>query len=398
MFALGTDGSGSQSFAIQTPSTGADARCFIRVVDAGGTTQRLFSAVTAGTSRTTPTAFAARYTWSANIDVFTNGRPDNGTLTASAASGAMTDVNNASLIGANRGTDSFAAGAQYGFLGLAWNRALSDAEIASISANPWQLFAAPRPIFPAVAVGGGFSAAAGVATEADSAQGLALTLGLGTSTETDTALGRGLSLGLGLATETDTALNLSALLSSAVGVATETDTALSLTQTQSAAVGVATETDTALALTLAGNVSIAVGMATETDEALALEQPSTASTNNFAGPRIVWKGRINKRWWLRDEDLDEEEPPKAIKKAARAIEKLAKAEASAEKVEKVIAQVVASEPRIDWGAYFNEVAANLAAQQEQMREARRVQLAYIVAQAARVAQDEDDLEALLMLL
>jgi hypothetical protein len=47
------------------------------------------------------------------------------------------------------------------FVGLFWNRVLSDAEVASISANPWQVFAPPRPrVLAAVASGGALSGAA----------------------------------------------------------------------------------------------------------------------------------------------------------------------------------------------------------------------------------------------
>lgn len=127
------------------------------------------------------------------------------------------------------------------------------------------------------------------------------------------------------------------------------------------------------------------------------EPEASTSTNNFAGPRVIWKGRINKRWWLRD-DEEEDEAPKAIKKAAKAIEKLAEEDASPAKVEKILAPILNSAPRINWQAYFDEVAANIAAQNAAMREAHRIQLAYIVAQAARVAQDEDDIEALLLML
>ncbi len=46
------------------------------------------------------------------------------------------------------------------FLAVAYSRAWSDAEIVEFSRNPWRVFApAPRRIWPAAAVGGGFNAA-----------------------------------------------------------------------------------------------------------------------------------------------------------------------------------------------------------------------------------------------
>lgn len=176
---------------------------------------------------------------------------------------------------------------------------------------------------------------------------------------------------------------------------------LALTLDTTLAVQDATHAHTAenLELTVTGSSDLTIQDATHAHSAdnVDLEIPREATGNNFAGPRVIWKGRINKRWWLRD-DEEEDEAPKAIKKAAKAIEKLAEEDASPAKVEKILAPILNSAPRINWQAYFDEVAANIAAQNAAMREAHRIQLAYIVAQAARVAQDEDDIEALLLML
>lgn len=269
----------------------------------------------------------------------------------------------------NHASDSGNAGVA---LVLAWDRVLSDAENAEVIRNPWQLFArtGPRIYMPGTAAGGAANLTIQDAAHAHAADNLALT--------SDSTL----------------ATAEAAHAHAADNLALTTDSTLAVQDASHA------HTADNLDLTVTGSSDLSIQDATHAHYAddVGLETPRESTGNNFAGPRVIWKGRINKRWWLRDEDQDEEEPPKAIKKAARTIEKLAKAGANPAKIQRAIAPIMAAEPRIDWGSYFSEVAANLAAQQEQMREAWRLQLAQIVAQAAIVAQEEDDLEALLMLL
>lgn len=158
-------------------------------------------------------------------------------------------------------------------------------------------------------VAGGFSAAAGIATETDTALALSISLGLGLAQETDTALALGLSAGVGLSTETDSALGLTATQSRAVGMSTETDTALALSVSSGLAVpvGLATETDTALALA----IGIGVGLSTETDSALALTY--TGPTATVARPSSdvsagAWVPSTGSDLWAM---LDEETPSDA---------------------------------------------------------------------------------------
>lgn len=155
LFALGTSGAGNQTFTLQSAQHALSGSATIRGINGGGATQRVFASFPTNSVFSSPIAVVARYSGSANLDLFVNGKIDNGTLNLSGFSGAASGLNNASLLGINRGTDAFASGSQFGSLGLAWNRPLSNAEILSISRNPWQIFLPTSSIWFPVSVTGG---------------------------------------------------------------------------------------------------------------------------------------------------------------------------------------------------------------------------------------------------
>lgn len=163
----------------------------------------------------------------------------------------------------------------------AFDGALSDAEIADIHRDPWQLFKPRRRVlyFDAGVAGGGLSAILGQSAETDTAQpvGKAKYKAIGQASTTDAVLSVSpvKSLVVGQATESESALPMTVLKTAAVGLAAETDTAQPLVAGMSAAVGLATESDSALAIVAAK--SITLGLATETDTAHPLEFGLTAA-------------------------------------------------------------------------------------------------------------------------
>jgi hypothetical protein len=273
---------------------------------------------------------------------------------------------------------------------------LPESRAREIIANPSQLFAPAAPLAGGyVAAGGGSATDLTIqdAAHAHASDSLTLSTDSFLAAQDAAHAHAADNVTLSISSGTDLVVQDAAHAHAADNLALTLDTHLSVAD--------AAHSHTAenLDLTVTGSSDLTIQDATHAHSAdnVDLEIPREATGNNFAGPRVIWKGRINKRWWLRD-DEEEDEAPKAIKKAAKAIEKLAEEDASPAKVEKILAPILNSAPRINWQAYFDEVAANIAAQNAAMREAHRIQLAYIVAQAARVAQDEDDIEALLLML
>lgn len=151
-----------------------------------------------------------------------------------------------------------------------WSRGMPEAEAAERSANP---FAQYRPVPLLVGwrkPGGATIAAAGLATETDSAFGLTWSKrrAAGLAAETDAALAATARRiqALGLTAESDAALAAAHGKSRAAGLAAESDTAPAVTARRSHAAGLAAETDTAPA---AGHAKAATaGQAAESDAAL----------------------------------------------------------------------------------------------------------------------------------
>ena len=155
-----------------------------------------------------------------------------------------------------------------------WNRALSDAEIASISQNPWQVFQADdldlEPYY--VAVGGPISVDYAPGLELDAAQPLAalLSTGFAVASEVDAALSPAASLrpAYSVAPEVDRAIAPAASLRASYGVAVELDAALPLQAAGVNTYGAAQELNNAYALST--QLRTSYGVATEVDRALAL--------------------------------------------------------------------------------------------------------------------------------
>lgn len=131
--------------------------------------------------------------------------------------------------------------------------------------------------FPDLSIVTGQSAAAGTASETDTAGTLgrakALVVGIASDIETAGSLTRTKTRLLGVAEDASTAPALGDAKARALGVAAETAAALTLTHSFARAVGVAAETDTA---GVVGKV-LGLNVATETDTAGGLTVGSTAS-------------------------------------------------------------------------------------------------------------------------
>lgn len=150
--AYGIADSGNYIFYLgSSPITAARGRIWFRFpsgdVDIGQTSATVFEA-------NVPHTFVLRQTpgTPASFASFVDGIADaSGTGTVSgSASGVQVGING--LVRASGGASYNASGV---LLGLVWDRALSDAEIAAVSANPWQLFQPRRIPVPVSAAGGG---------------------------------------------------------------------------------------------------------------------------------------------------------------------------------------------------------------------------------------------------
>ena len=80
----------------------------------------------------------------------------NGRKTSATASGTQRVPTGNFYVGQHKGTGANGWDGELVLVGT-WSRALSDAEVASLSANPWQLFAPERRIWVPVVAGGGSS-------------------------------------------------------------------------------------------------------------------------------------------------------------------------------------------------------------------------------------------------
>lgn len=196
---------------------------------------------------------------SATLTGYDNGRSFASVATTSGSISYNATYSRKMFLGYGSGGSGVAG---YGYWEALWDRALSPAEVAQISADPWILFQRRRRMF--VGGGGGASVAVGRATETDTAFALGAARPAGLATEADIALARGAARPAGLAAEADTALALA--VARPAGLAIETDTAIALGVARP--VGLAIEADTALALS---GVAVRVtGLAAETDAAIAL--------------------------------------------------------------------------------------------------------------------------------
>jgi hypothetical protein len=137
---IGTSGAGNQVFILQGGDGGAGiARALIRTTSGGGISS---AEIIGGVATALPTAvYVAVYDGTSSLNVYTNGYNSTLSRLNTAASGAMSSMDNFSLGGANRGTDILSASGQNQSLAIAWNRALSAGEVKAISDNPWQIFA-----------------------------------------------------------------------------------------------------------------------------------------------------------------------------------------------------------------------------------------------------------------
>jgi len=138
---FGTNSGGNQTFVIQPPSSGlSPLRALIRVANGGGVSTRESATYVGNTdSIIDDHVFAAVYYGTSSIDLYLDGKLDNGTTANTAASGNVTALDNIALGGIKRGTNGYSTGIRQ-HLALGFNRALSASEIKSLSANPWQIF------------------------------------------------------------------------------------------------------------------------------------------------------------------------------------------------------------------------------------------------------------------
>ena len=141
---VGTSGGGNQLFIIQPGASGvAWPRGLIRTANGGGVSTVEVSGSAPESEWTTTDVWACVYDGTNQLRIYRNGVDVSGTRNNTAASGAMSDMDNFALGGVNRGTDGFAKSGQFEYLGYAWNRALSAAELSEIGQSlkaPWQLF------------------------------------------------------------------------------------------------------------------------------------------------------------------------------------------------------------------------------------------------------------------
>jgi len=165
---FGTNSGGNQTFVIQPPSSGGSSplRALIRVADGGGVSTRESATYKNNAdSIIDDHVFAAVYYGTSKLDLYLDGKLDNGTTANTAASGNVTALDNIALGGIKRGTNGYSTGIRQ-HLALGFNRALSASEINSLSANPWQIFKAPaRRLWVGVA-GGAAALAANAAAQA----------------------------------------------------------------------------------------------------------------------------------------------------------------------------------------------------------------------------------------
>jgi len=142
-FSCGTSGAGSQLFAFQSCNDVQAARAVLRCVDAGGiSTAEASTALPTATDIPAYSLYAVTYNgtaasltiWKDGIDITTG-------LANTAASGAMSSIDNFAINGVNRGADNFAPSGQAAIVAYCWNRALTQQELLKLTRQPFQIFA-----------------------------------------------------------------------------------------------------------------------------------------------------------------------------------------------------------------------------------------------------------------
>lgn len=136
---------------------------------------------------------------------------------------------------------------------LVWNRALSPAEVASISANPWQVFEAPPKRLWSNAPSGGSTisgdgASAGTSTVTGVSAATAAEVGSSSGTSTVSGVGASTNAQVGNSTGTSTVSGTSAATAASVGNSDGTSTATAASAVTLSGVGNATGTSTAAAI------------------------------------------------------------------------------------------------------------------------------------------------------
>lgn len=156
--AIGTNSGGTQLFALQGAQNNGgltEARAVIRAVNGGGITTAESASLYGNLGSNAIEPWCGVYDGTSALKIYRNGRDDTQSNLGTAVSGPLTAINTPTILGANRGTPSYALTGAKVALVLAWNRALTPAEIKSVSDNPWQVFQpANRAIFVPVSVGG----------------------------------------------------------------------------------------------------------------------------------------------------------------------------------------------------------------------------------------------------
>ena len=138
--AVGTSGAGSQVFAIQPPNDTTPARGVLRVVDAGGITTAE-SSIAGGVDTPDLAVYALTYNGT-SLTIYKNGIDITSTRLNTAATGAMSSMDNVALNGVNRGTDAFGVTGQKSVGGYVYNRVLTPGELLALAENFWQVFPA----------------------------------------------------------------------------------------------------------------------------------------------------------------------------------------------------------------------------------------------------------------
>lgn len=172
-----------------------------------------------------------------------------------------------------------------GLLSIRYARQLNDSEVASLSANPWQIFKSQsRRIWVGGVAGGDVTLPLGFVTETDSANSItsAKSRAIGQVSESDSAIGIGASksVTLGLNVETNQAQAIALAKSAGLGITTETDTSFALLRSKLATIGQPIEADSANAV--ARSKTVTLGIVVETDSA-----PSLGSGVSVAIGQVV---------------------------------------------------------------------------------------------------------------
>lgn len=95
----------------------------------------------------TDDVWVAVYNETSDFRIYRNGVNDTASVAVTGTPGPIAGIGNHSIGGVKRPSNYYGYTGSACYLGLAWNRALSDAEIKSISDNPWQVFQPIEPSF-----------------------------------------------------------------------------------------------------------------------------------------------------------------------------------------------------------------------------------------------------------